>query len=305
MTKPIVFSPYSFPQVLAEQPISVSLTVDDGFNFNDTSDFKVFLQVEPPEVKDVTDTLIQHHQFYDLILAWNTKVLNACPNSRLFFFACCSWMPWNSEGHNPNHAKPQSSVPYVECDPSQKQFKVSYLTSWKDWTPGHILRQQIFDVLPSSIGVLPIVKHKSPPWLPDKRDLLYSYQFTVSPLNASHENWGDDKISDPLVAKTIPLIWGCPNLGKFFNMEGIIHFQTIPEMMARLSELTPDYYAKHFDAVMDNYQRALTYTPVWSRVDKEITEGILRKGIRNDSVDPGRPDGIRTGNRRAFRRKTN
>src|SRR5271157_14849 len=306
MIKPLIFSPYNFPQVLAEQPISVSLTVDDGFNFADTSDFKVLLQVEPPEVKDLADKIIENHKFYDLILAWNTKILNTCPNARLFFFACCSWLPWNSEGNNPNHARPQNGVPYTECDPSRKQFKASYLTSWKDWTPGHRLRQQIFDVLPESVGELSIAKHKSPPWIADKRDMLYDYQFTISPLNASHDNWGDDKLSDPLISKTIPLIWGCPNLSTYFNMDGIIHFQTIPEMMERLAALTPDYYAKHFDAVMDNFRRALAYTPIWTRVDKEITEAIIRKGVKHeDSVDSSRPDGIRTRDRRPLRSQEN
>lgn len=277
MPKPLVFSVYGFSQVLAEQPISVSLTVDDAFNLDDTSDFKVFLQIEPPEVKDVTDTLIQHHQFYDLILSWNTKILRACPNSRLFFFACCSWLPWNSEGSNPNHARPLNGVPHIDCDGSKKQFKASFLTSWKDWTPGHKIRQQIYNTLPSNIGGLSIVKHKSPPWIADKREFLNDYQFTVSPLNASHDNWADDKLSDPLISKTLPLIWGCPNLGDFFNMDGIIHFQTVPEMMEKLSSLTPDYYSKHYDAVVDNYNRALKYTRVWERVDREIAEGIARR----------------------------
>jgi hypothetical protein len=304
--KPLIFNRYDFPQVLAEQPISVSLTVDDVLHTEDTSALKVFLQIEPPEVFDITDKLIENHKFYDLILSWNTKILRECPNAKLFPFFCCSWLPWNSEGHNPNHARPQNGVPYTECDISKKQFKASYLTSWKAWTPGHILRQQIYEELPNIVGSLPIIKHKSPPWLPDKRNMLYDYQFVISPLNASHDNWFDDKLGDPLISKTIPLIWGCPNLGNFFNMDGIIKFDTIPEMLERLSELTPDYYEKHLDAVMDNYHRAMVYSPVWSRVDKEITEGIARKGIRNeDSVNPGRPDTVREGNRRPFLRKTN
>ena len=306
MIKPKVFSAYDFPQVLKEQSVSVSLTVDDAFNLADTSAFRVMMQIEPPEVKDVTDTIIKNQNFYDLILSWNTKILNACPNAVLFPLACCSWLPWNDEGHNPNHARPQNGVPYTECDPSRKQFKASYLTSWKDWTPGHKIRQQIFEMLPSTVGSLNITKHKSPPWVEDKRDFLYDYQFTISPLNASHDNWFDDKMMDPLIAKTIPLIWGCPNLSTFFNMDGIIHFQTLPEMMDKLGALTPDYYEKHFDAVMDNFHRAMKWSLVWNRVDKEITESIARKGIRHaDPVNSERPDAIRTGNRRSFRRKTN
>jgi hypothetical protein len=280
MMKPVIFSAYDtsgFPKILADQNTSVSLTQDRAFNFEDKSDFKVFHQIEPPEVTDIVDALIEHQGFYDLILAWNEKILASCPKAKLFPLGCCSWIPWNDAGANFNHAKPADGSPHVECDASKKEFKVSYLTSDKNWTPGHILRQGVFDSLPAVVGSIPVTKHRSPPWIADKRDFLYPYQFTVSPLNASHDNWFDDKMIDPLIAKTIPLIWGLPNIGQYFNMDGIIVFQTIPEMLERMAELTPDYYAKHFDAVMDNYRRALVYTPVWTRVDEEITKALVGK----------------------------
>ncbi len=280
MIKPLVFSAYSIPQVLAEQSVSVSLTIDDAFNFSDSSSYRVMQQIEPPEVKDLTNQIIENYKFYDLILAWNTKILNACPNAKLFPLACCSWIPWNKEGNNPNHARPLNGIPHTDNDVSKKQFKASFLTSSKDWTSGHVVRLQVYDALPNSVGGLEIVKHKSPPWVADKREFLDDYQFTVSPLNASHDNWFDDKMMDPLISKTIPLIWGCPNLGEFFNLDGIIRFDTIPEMLEKLSLLTPNYYADHLDAVIDNYNRALGYVHVWERVDKEIKEGLARNPVK-------------------------
>jgi Glycosyltransferase family 10 (fucosyltransferase) C-term len=279
--RPLVFNIYNIPQgVLAEQPVSVSMTTDGAIHLEDTSSFRVLHQIEPPEVFDAVDAIIEHHDFYDLILAWNKRILAACPNAKLFPLGNCSWIPWNTEGNNPPHSRPQNNIPHTECDISQKQFKASYLTSDKDWVEGHRLRLQIFDALPGMVGGLPITKHKSPPWLPDKRSLLESYQFFISAFNVSHDNWFDEKIIDPFLTKTIPLIWGCPNLSEFFNMDGVIRFQTVPELMERLAGLTPDYYMKHFDAVMDNYHRALPYTPIWTRIDREITAGIARKPER-------------------------
>lgn len=296
MIKPKVFNVYSIPQVLKEQKVDASLTIDEAFNFGDTSSFRVMLQVEPPEVKDLTKTIIDNHKFYDVILAWNTRILQACPNAVLFPLGCCSWIPWNDEGNNPNHARPQNGVPYAECDVSKKQFKASFLTSNKAWTPGHIIRQQVYEALPNSVGSLTVDKHRSPPWIADKRDFLEPYQFTVSPLNASHDNWFDDKMIDPLIAKTIPLIWGFPNLENYFNVDGIIRFDSVAELMEKLSLLTPEYYAQHFDAVMDNFHRALEYVHVWSRVDREMSKGIDRKFLQtgsHDSVDQRRPRFLR------------
>jgi len=303
MIKPRVYSAYdisSFPKVLSDQPIDVSYMIDSAISLEDTAKFKVVHQIEPPEVTDVVEFVINNHTRFDLILAWNTRILKACPNAVLFPLACCSWIPWNDAGVNFNHARPADGSPHVECDPSKKQFKVSYLTSNKEQTPGHKLRQQVYDALPSTIGGLQVDKHKSPPWIPDKRPMVYDYQFMVSPLNASHDNWIDDKMIDPLIAKTIPLIWGCPNLGEFFNMDGIIRFDTVPELLDKLAALTPNYYNDHLEAVLENYHRALEYTPVWTRVDREISKRI---GTRNaDSVDPRRPDSLREGSRRPLRR---
>lgn len=77
----LVFSSMSFP-------VPVSITFDDGFNFEDRADFKVYVQIEPPEViQGVIEKLIDNKNFYDLILAWDEKVLRQCKNS-VFFPHC-------------------------------------------------------------------------------------------------------------------------------------------------------------------------------------------------------------------------
>ena len=249
---------------------TVSFTVDDGFNFKDTSSFKVLHAIEPPEVLDVVDKIIENHKFYDLILAWNKKILEACPNAVLFPQANCTFMnpeflPW-IEGSKP-----------MESDISRKRFKVSFITSSKVHTPGHIIRQEIYNKLPDKINELPIFKHRSPPYLPNKKNLLDDYQFHITPQNASHDNWFDDKIVDALISETIPLYWGCPNLKEFFNMDGILHFNTYEELLSMLESLTPDYYKNHYEAVRDNFKRALNYVHVWHRAEVEIAAAIERK----------------------------
>lgn len=258
-----------FAQQLAKRDHSVSFTVDDGFRFADSSDFRVLHQVEPPEVLDVIDKIIANHKFYDLILGWNERVLKECTNAVFLPESVCSWISRKSEG----------SVYQSEDTP--KQFAVSFLTSSKAFCPGHKLRCEIYERLPETFGALKVIKHMSPPRIPDKRTILVPYQFSIAVENALHNNWFADKIVDCFVAKTFPIYWGCPNLQRFFNMDGVVCFSTYRELEQILSTLTPDFYSSRLPAIEDNYNRALKYVHTWDRIEEEITKGIERKKLFN------------------------
>lgn len=256
-----------FATQLKTRPESVSFTVDDGFHFADSCNFRVHHQVEPPEVLNITEQLIANHKFYDLILGWNEEVLAKCPNAVFLPEAPCSWI---------GRTRPEGCV-YSAPDTAVKEFAVSFLTSNKRFCPGHKLRCEIYEKLPASFGDLKVVKHMSPPRIDDKRTLLVPYQFSVAVENAQHNNWFADKIIDCFVAKTFPLYWGCPNLPKYFNMDGVICFTDYADLAQKLSALTPGFYVERLPAIEDNYQRAFKYVHTWDRIEEEITAGIERK----------------------------
>lgn len=118
--KPKVFSSSTtgsmalFTSGLKDREQSVSITFDDGFNFADTSDFRVYMQIEPPEVVNCIDILIARHKHFDLILAWHERVLNACPNAVLFPQALCTWIDkcYNSRTWNPTQETHEDNSSY-------------------------------------------------------------------------------------------------------------------------------------------------------------------------------------------------
>jgi hypothetical protein len=285
--KPKVFyadESFSHEGLFSEQSKEVSISIDT-FKLDDTTPFRVYLESEPPEVRDTVSEIINNHQFYNLILAWDERVIKACPNAEKFVAYsapwCCSFTP----GKISHRRGMQNRWVEADGDITKKEFLVSYLTSDKNWCPGHILRQQIFEALPEKVGNLPILKHRSPgtsteakevdkALVPDKIGFLEKPQFSIAVENSIHINNFTEKILDCFLTKTVPLYWGCPNLSEFFNMDSVLVFDTYDCLVNLLKNLTPEYYETHKIAVEDNYSKAMQYVDYFGRVDNAIRENL-------------------------------
>jgi hypothetical protein len=202
---------------------SVSIYWDDAILCppQDDAFFKVVHQCEPPEVLNIVDKLISNHTHYDLIMAFDERVLRECPNSVFLTESACSWLPRKWDTQDPfgvmnwdgvRHKNPVE-MNYQPCNVSKKEFAVSFLTSSKNMFPGHKLRQEIYEKLDPAYGDLRVWKHRSPPIISDKRTILEPYMFSIVPENSEHNGYYTEKLIDCFIAKTIPIYWGCPDIG--------------------------------------------------------------------------------------------
>jgi len=66
--------------------------------------------------------------------------------------------------------------------------------------------------------------------------------FHIAVENVRHNNWYTEKIGDAFASKTIPIYWGCPNIGDYFDERGIICFETKEELIDIINNLTPEVY---------------------------------------------------------------
>lgn len=232
-----------------DRPDTVSLYWDDAPLVEDGSFLKVIHHCEPPEVfPSVADHIIANQGFFDVIMTYDPRVLRECGDKAVFLTeSACSWLDRKSSG-SPRpfiHSFPDGPAllspvveNYVGCDVSRKEFAVSFLTSSKNHFPGHILRQEIYEKLPAQIGNLRTWKHKSPPRVDDKRTVIEPYQYHICPENSQYEGYYTEKLIDCFVAKTIPIYWGCADIDKHFNVEGVIVFEDTRDLLRKLQGLT-------------------------------------------------------------------
>jgi len=289
-----------------ERAETVSITWDDAFYLgslrDDNSYFRVFHQCEPKSVLDIVDRLIQIHKYYVLILGFDERVLRECPNAVFLTESACSWLPrkfgaidplGNMRYENGVFHKNPVVMDYTPCDVSAKKFAVSFLTSSKRQFPGHILRQEIFDNLPERIGELETFKHRSPPIISDKRTVLEPYMFSIVPENSRQSGYYTEKLVDCFIAKTIPIYWGCTDIAKHFNADGIVQFEDMYELQAKLRLLTPDFYQNRKAIIEENFHKAMQGVHQWDLIENAITLGIEKKkqegGKREEAVSVTSP----------------
>ena len=250
MIKPQLFGA-DFDNKFKERDVRVSISVDT-FNFDPLADVKVFFQLEPPSVKNLVAPLIQNQEAFDLILAWNEDVLSNCKNAKRFVFGTC----------------------WIDLDTYQedKKNEISFLTSDKCWTEGHQIRQVIYQYLKDhqKINDFSINSIRTPPRIDKKNQIFENAKFSIIVENESLPNWITEKLIDCFATKTVPIYWGCPNVGQYFNDTGIIKITDIRELPKILNELTPETYGACLPAVQDNFERSLQYRDLFSRIDDEI-----------------------------------
>jgi len=98
---------------------------------------------------------------------------------------------------------------------------------------------------------------------PDKNELFNS-MFSVVIENDYTKNWFTEKIVDALSTYTIPIYLGCPNISKYFDVNGMILPDTVDSIPGLLNSLTPESYWSRIPYMLDNFKSSQKY---WSFLD--------------------------------------
>lgn len=95
-----------------------------------------------------------------------------------------------------------------------------------------------------------------------KEQGLNDYMFSVAIENGFYETYFTEKLLDCFLTGTIPIYLGAPDIGRYFNTDGII---VLTDDFS-VDQLSLELYVSKLDAVVDNYKRALKM---------EVTEDYL------------------------------
>lgn len=85
-----------------------------------------------------------------------------------------------------------------------------------------------------------------------KEEGLCDYMFSVVVENGFYESYFTEKILDCFATGTIPVYLGSPDIGKYFNSEGIIP-------LTEEFDVSEEIYYSKMDAIKDNFERVKQY----------------------------------------------
>lgn len=130
----------------------------------------------------------------------------------------------------------------------EKTKMISMISSNKSMTEGQRLRLQWIDMIGDQIDMYGRGINE----IDLKEEGLCDYMFSVVVENGFYESYFTEKILDCFATGTIPVYKGSPDIGNYFNKDGIID-------LTEEFYISEDLYYSKMDAIKDNLERAKQY----------------------------------------------
>ena len=173
---------------------------------------------------------------FDHILTHEKTLLDLKFNTKFVPFGCC-WIPEN------------------EQKIYEKTKNISTISSSKTFTDGHKLRHEVIQKFGDKMDVYG--RGYSP--VEFKIEGLKDYRFSVVIENCKRDYWFTEKLIDCFMTGTIPIYWGCPSIGEFFNTDGMLIFDNMEELESILSNCNEELYNSKIEHIKRNFDYAKNY----------------------------------------------
>jgi hypothetical protein len=182
--------------------------------------------INQPIIDDVKNKLDEYMSCYDMIFTWSEELVNL--HDRI------KWIP--------------GSGSWIKEPQIYKKNKlVSIIASNNSFLPGHKDRLEMIEQLKPYAPLF----GKGFNEIKYKEEALTDYMFSVAIENMN--NWFTEKLLDCFLTGTVPIFYGTPNVGKWFNLDGMI----IIEDGFDIESLTEEMYYERKESIEDNFNRAL------------------------------------------------
>jgi hypothetical protein len=217
---------------------------------------KIAWLIEPIEIQPWSyNYIISNHRLFDHVLTYDSQLLNIS-NKFIKNPMWCSWV------HPENHGL------------HSKSKNLSIIASSKNGVQGHQLRHDFISKYKNEIdfdifgGLTSGNSGYKPIYC--KSEGLSDYRFSVVIENVKKDFFFTEKIVDCFLTGTIPIYWGCNNIGDYFDTRGILNFNNLEELGSILKKINNETYERMFEYVKNNYEIASKFKTVEDFIYEEF-----------------------------------
>jgi hypothetical protein len=144
----------------------------------------------------------------------------------------------------------------------EKSNFMSIITSNKTYTRGHRNRIECAMRIKKYFGSYIDLYGRGFNNFNDKWDVLSPYRYHISIENSVEKNYFSEKIIDPILAHSLPLYHGCPNISDFFDLPDYLKisdlssFDKVKKKIKYLIE-NPSIYENNLQFLLDSRKKIL------------------------------------------------
>lgn len=223
-----------------------------------TAGIDIILVVEPVRPKLINELMnLSTLKYYDIVLTHNEQLLKVNPKT-IFHNQHPTWIR--------DYGFPD------------KKFGVSTIISGRnpDLKEGVKMRIELWDKQ-DAIRIPKMFYNSSKlPYVTDRKNLnlgrvntdkaqLFDTMFHVC-IECTSVNWYfSEKLLDCFQTMTVPVYYGCIDIGRYFNTNGIIQCRSADEIIQVCNDLTEEDYLSRIMPMKENYilaQKYLTHTQI-------------------------------------------
>ena len=258
-------------------PIDIDIDTDkdvdvfiDQFPVNPVPDGSVYIMILEEPLNESLFFLAQNNRDnYTHLLTFQQEILDTNPKATLFL--CMN--TWVRDYVSPGKKFCVSNVVGGKTNPRLEGYAIRH----KLWHKKELI------TVPKDFylsGNAPYA-HIFVPWgdvdytgelvLGDSKIPLFDSMFHIAIENTSIRNYFSEKILDCFQSRTVPIYYGCPNIGDFFNINGIFVAHNVDEITEICNKLTPDTYNNMLSAIEDNFNKSIK----WCDHQEQVKIGVM------------------------------
>ncbi|HCH33031.1 MAG TPA: hypothetical protein DE045_08815 [Oceanospirillaceae bacterium] len=146
-----------------------------------------------------------------------------------------------------------------------KTKSCSLIASAKKNLEGHRLRHRIADWCQEHSPTIELLGKAYQPF-EKKEDGLAPYHHSIIIENNQEKEYYTEKLLDCMLCNTMPIYWGCPNIGEYFDTKGLIICETEAELKQAILNIDQALSEEQKQAMTKNKAIALKLSKLNQRI---------------------------------------